>query len=121
MNQFFLTIILYENLNVLLQLGQSVLTIFFSSALHSVACLWYYFIETRMFKKLRQKIESTDSASPQDINISPSGKIDDSRRFNRGTNYSSNLKKTDSVSSLNSCDDMVRMQLHAMQQKHSLV
>ena len=63
-----------------------------------------------MFKRLKQKIESSDSASTQDGGFgTPGGKNEDNRRsLNKASNFSSsNLKKTDSVSSLNSSDDMV--------------
>ena len=61
----------------------------------------------KMFKKLKQKIENTDGVSPQDGSSTTGGKSDDSRRFNRTTTFSSNLKKADSISSLNSCEDVV--------------
>ena len=59
-----------------------------------------------MFKKLRQKIENVDPASTEGPSTVLGGKrTDDNRRPSRSA--ISNLKKTDSTSSLNSCDDMV--------------
>ena len=64
-----------------------------------------------MFKRLKQKIDNGDNPASQEG--TPGRKADDGRRSSRSLNAASNLKKTDSLSSLNS-EDMVRKKTNSL-------